>query len=74
MNGNEEAKIFDGQVAGHGNIVVLPNGTLLKLSTETELEFYKLVEDNNIPLGKFMPKCYNYEPGFEQIKGRNYLK
>jgi len=70
---NEETRIFDGQVAGHGNILVLPNETLVKRSSQTEIDFYKLVEDKNLPIRKFMPKCYNFDPSFIKIKEK-YIK
>jgi len=68
INGGGDVKTFDGQVAGHGGILQLPNGTLIKGSNEVELNFYKAVKDLNLPLKKFMPECYNFSPEFEQIK------
>ncbi len=68
---NSGVKEFDGQVAGHGSsILILPNNTLLKQSCSTEIEFYRLAEEKNIPLKKFMPKCYNFDPSFEDIKSK----
>ncbi|ORX83677.1 SAICAR synthase-like protein [Anaeromyces robustus] len=63
-----DTQIFDGQVAGHGNILQLPNDTLVKVSSQTEIDFYKIVEEKNIPIKKFMPKCYNFDPYFEEVK------
>jgi len=68
INGGGDVKTFDGQVAGHGGILQLPNGTLIKGSNEVELNFYKAVQDLNLPLRKFMPECYNFTPEFQQIK------
>lgn len=66
---NSGAKEFEGQVAGHGSsILILPNDTLLKRSCATEIDFYRIAEEKNIPLKKFMPKCYNFDPSFEVIK------
>jgi len=66
---NSGAKEFEGQVAGHGSsILILPNDTLLKRSCSAEIEFYRIAEEKNIPLKKFMPKCYNFDPSFEVIK------
>jgi len=69
---NLNTKVFDGQVAGHGNILILPNETLIKRSCKTEIDFYKLVEDKNLPIRKFMPKCYNHDPSFDEIKKNLY--
>jgi len=68
INGGGDVKTFDGQVAGHGGILQLPNGTLIKGSNEVELNFYKAVKDLNLPLRKFMPECYNFDPEFQQIQ------
>jgi len=68
LNGN--VKTFDGQVAGHGGILQLPNGSLIKGTNNVELNFYKIVKDYNLPLKKFMPECYNFDPSFQKIQGR----
>jgi len=65
---HHDTKIFDGQVAGHGNILQLPNDSLVKVSSQTEIDFYKIVEEKNIPIKNFMPKCYNFDPYFEEVK------
>jgi len=64
-----ETKSFDGQVAGHGNILILPNNILIKRSYPKEINFYKLIKEKNLPLQNFMPKCYNHDPSYEEIKG-----
>ncbi|KAL6633130.1 SAICAR synthase-like protein [Neocallimastix californiae] len=63
-----ETKSFDGQVAGHGNILILPNNILIKRSYPKEINFYKLIKEKNLPLQNFMPKCYNHDPSYEEIK------
>jgi len=63
-----EVKSFNGQVAGHGGIIQLPNGSLIKGTNETELNFYKTVHYSNLPIKKYMPKCFNFDPSFEEIK------
>jgi len=68
INGGGDVKTFDGQVAGHGGILQLPNGSLIKGSTEVELNFYKAAKDMNLQLRKFMPECYNFDPEFKQIE------
>jgi hypothetical protein len=68
ISGGGDVKTFDGQVAGHGGILQLPNGSLIKGSTDVELNFYKAVKDCNLPLKKFMPDCYNFDPEFKQIE------
>jgi len=68
LNGGGDIKTFDGQVAGHGGILQLPNGSLIKGSNEVELNFYKAVKDYNLPLRRFMPECYNFDPSFKQIE------
>jgi len=72
ISGGGDVKTFDGQVAGHGGILQLPNGSLIKGSTDVELNFYKAVKDCNLPLKKFMPDCYNFDPEFKQIEGNFY--
>lgn len=61
-------KIFTGQVAGHGQILQLPNGSLVKPSCPVELAFYQIVKENNLPLINFMPECYNFDDSWEEIK------
>jgi len=73
FNNGGDVKTFDGQVAGHGGILQLPNGSLIKGSNEVELNFYKAVKEYNLPLKKFMPECYNFDPSFKEIE-EQYLQ
>jgi len=73
INGGGDVKTFDGQVAGHGGILQLPNGSLIKGSNDVELAFYKVVKDYNLPLKKFMPECYNFDPSFQKVQ-EQYLE